>query len=195
MVLEEYHLRLLAVGCLVGLYPVIDFLEKRVARVSIFNVKGFREEFLAGSLGVHRAHQAVHKGRVEVHHEGEAHAVVQGCLHGRPPVLCQAGDCEIVLDLFLADHRVITVGLFAHPVQKGSVKDGESVLSYGCEGVAAGLHPKFVLVFVGGVATSGYHESGVLSELPGNRDKVFNLFHIRVLVMCSVCRTGIFLNA
>ena len=81
MILKEYHLGFLAFLSLVGLYLVIDLLEKRVARVGIFNVKGIWEYLLARGLGVHRAHQAVDKGRVEVNHEGESHAVVQGCLH------------------------------------------------------------------------------------------------------------------
>ncbi len=132
---------------------------------------------------------------MEVNHKGESHAVVQGCLHGRPSVLCQAGDREVVLDLLLTERRVITVSLFAHRIQKGPVKDSETVLSYRCECMATGLHPKLILILVGSVSTSCDHEPGVLSELPGNRDKIFNLCHIRVLVMCSVCRTGIFLNA
>ena len=186
MVLKEYHLWLLAFLSLVGLDPVINLLEKRVARICIFNVKRIREYLLAGRFGVHRAHQAVDKGRVEVNHKCEIHAIMQGCLYGRPSVLCYTGYCEVVLDLFLTDCRVRIVSLLAHLVQKGSVKDSETVLRYSSEGVAAGLHPKSVLILVGSVAASCDHEPGVLSELPGNRDKVFNLFHIHVSIMCSV---------
>ena len=166
VVLKEDHLRLLSVRGLVGVDTVVDLLEKGIARIGIFNVKRLREDLPAGGLGVRRAHQAVDQGRVEVHHERESHAVVQGCLHRRPSVLCDAGHGEVVLDLLLADRRVLIVGLLSHLVQKGSVEDGESVLCYSGKGVAAGLHPKSVLILVGGVAASCDHKAGVLPEFP-----------------------------
>ena len=81
MVLEEDDRRLCAVGCLVGLDPVIDLLEEGVTRIGIFDVEGLREEFLAESLGILRTHQTVDKGRMGVDDIRGAHRVVEGSLH------------------------------------------------------------------------------------------------------------------
>ena len=106
VVLEEYHLRFGTALLAVFFDLVIDLLEKGVARVGVRNIQGVREEF--GTFGgrVFRAHESVHKGRVEMDHIRPLHAVVEGCLDRGAPAFCDAGGRKVVLDLLLPEGGV-----------------------------------------------------------------------------------------
>ena len=177
VVLQEDDLRLAAGRRLAGQDAVVHLLEKGVARVRVFDVEGLREEFGAGFRRFHGAHQAVHQRRVQVHHVGEAHAVVQGRFHRRAAALRQARGGQVFLDLGLARGDVGAVRLLPHRIQLATVQDGEPVLADGGEGVAAGLHPQLLRILVGGIPPAGDDIAGVAPVLPGNGDEILDRGH------------------
>ena len=177
MVLQEDDLRLAAAGGLPGLDAVIDLLEKGIAGVRVLDIEGVREEFGAGFRRLHGTHQAIHQRRVQVHHIREAHAVVQGGLHGGTAAFGQAGGGQVFLDLGLALGDVSAVRLLPHRIQLAAVQDGKTVLADGGEGMAAGLHPEMVFILVGGISTASDDVASVASVLPGDGDEILNRSH------------------
>ena len=177
VVLQEDDLRFTAPGGLPGLNAVIHLLEEGIARIRIFDVKRVREKLGAGLRRLHGAHQAIHQRRVQMHHIGEAHTIMQGGFHGRTTSLGQAGGGQVFLDLSLPRCDVGAVRLLAHRIQLATVQDGETVLIDGGEGMSTGLHPQFLRILVGCVPATGDDVAGVGTIFPGNGNEILNHGH------------------
>ena len=81
MVLEEDDLRLITIGFLVLLDPVIHLLEKGITGIGILDIEGFGEKVSALGGCIHRAHEAVYESRMEMDDESIVDAVMHGGLH------------------------------------------------------------------------------------------------------------------